>query len=234
MEKKKSVLVVTAHPDDEAFGPSGLIAKISATHDVHLVCVTDGASDSRFHPLGPKLGPLRREELKKSAHILGVKKVHFLNYKDGTLSNNLYHEVAEKLTAIAKDINPTFIITMENRGVSGHLDHVAVSMIASFVYRNMPSIDAILYHVASKESSESMKDYFIYFPPGFEKKDVDLVVDISDVLDKKIAAAKCHDTQMKDVLRVTKRWLVVPKEEWYLVTKRRNFADASFFTNQKL
>lgn len=223
MRKNKTVLVVTAHPDDEAFGPSGLIAKISDRYDVHLVCVTDGASDSRFHAMGSKLGRLRKEELKKSARILGVKKVYFLNYQDGSLSNNLYHEVADKITKIAKTIKPSFIITMEHRGVSGHLDHVAVSMIASFVYRDMRSIDAILYHVASKAVSDAMQDYFIYFPPGFERKDVDLVVDISDVLDKKVAAAKCHDTQMKDVLRVTKRWLELPKEEWYLVTKRRPF-----------
>ena len=222
MTPKKTVLVVTAHPDDEAFGPSGLIAKISDRFDVHLVCVTDGASDSRFHAMGAALGPIRKEELKKSAAILGVKKVHFMKYKDGSLSNNLYHEIAEKLTRIAEDIHPTFIITMENRGVSGHLDHVAVSMIASFVYRNLTFIDAILYHVATKAASDAMADYFIYFPSGFERKDVDLVVDISDVFDKKIAAAKCHDTQMKDVLRVTTRWQQMPKEELYLVTKRRN------------
>lgn len=214
---------MTAHPDDEAFGPSGLIAKISSTHDIHLVCVTDGASDSRFHAMGDTLKPLRKKELQKSAGILGVKKVYFFNYQDGSLSNNLYHEVADKITKIADTVRPTCIVTMENRGVSGHLDHVAVSMIASYVYRNMDSIDAILYQVASKAVSDSMQDYFIYFPPGFERKDVDLVVDISDVLDKKIAAAKCHDTQMKDVLRVTKRWLELPKEEWFLVTKRRKF-----------
>ncbi len=223
MATKKTVLVVTAHPDDEAFGPSGLIAKISGRYDVHLVCVTDGASDSRFHAMGAKLGPIRKEELKKSAAILGVKKVHFFNYQDGSLSNNLYHEIAEKMTRLAEEIHPTFIITMENRGVSGHLDHVAVSMIASFVYRNLPFIDAILYNVATKTASDAMADYFIYFPPGFERKDVDLIVDISDVLDTKIAAARCHDTQMKDVLRVTARWQKMPKEELYLVTKRRSF-----------
>lgn len=215
MRNKKTVLVVTAHPDDEAFGPSGLIAKISDRFEVHLICVTDGAFS------GKEFKRLRYKELEKSAHILGVQKIHYFHYKDGSLSNNLYHEVAEKIAAIAKRIKPQFIVTMELRGVSGHLDHVAVSMISSYVYRNMNDIDAILYHVASKVASDAMQDYFIYFPLGFEKKDVDLIVDISDVLDKKIAAAKCHETQIKDVLRVTTRWQIMPKEEWYLVTKRR-------------
>jgi len=217
MATKKPVLVVIAHPDDEAFGPSGLIAKISSTYNVHLVCVTDGAFS------GKKYKIVRYKELEKSAQILGVKKIHYLHFNDGSLSNNLYHEVADKITAIAKRVHPKFMITMELRGVSGHLDHVAVAMISSYVYRNMESIDAILYHVARKEVSSAMQDYFIYFPPGFEKKDVDLVVDVSEVFDKKIAAAKCHETQIQDVLRVTKRWLLLPKEEWYLVTKRRDF-----------
>lgn len=222
---RKTMLVVTAHPDDEAFGPSGLIAKYSATYDVHLVCVTDGASDSRFHPLGEALAPIRKKELEASAGILGVKAVHFFNYKDGSLNNNLYHEVAGKLQKLTDTLRPSVMVTMENRGVSGHLDHVAVSMIASFVYRNTPSVDAILYNVARKEVSDSMQNYFIFFPTGFEKKDVDLVVDISGVFEKKLMAARCHQSQKDDVERTTGRWMKLPKEEWYLVTNRRDIPD---------
>lgn len=220
---KKTALVVIAHPDDEAFGPSGLIAKLSDTYNVHVVCVTDGASDSRFHAAGEALGPIRKEELKKSARILGVCQVHFLQYKDGSLSNNLYHEIAEKIMTICRAIHPALLVTNEFRGVSGHLDHIAVSMISSYVYAKIPDIDAILYNAATKETSRAMQDYFVFFPPGYDKKDVDLVVDISSVFEKKVAAARCHESQMKDVKRVIVRWQTVPKEELYFVTKRRPF-----------
>ena len=72
---KKTVFCIIAHPDDEAFGPAGTLALLAKTEDVHVVCVTDGASDPRFHPIGGKtLSKIRKEELAASARALGVAK----------------------------------------------------------------------------------------------------------------------------------------------------------------
>jgi len=75
MAKKKNIFCIFAHPDDEAFGPSGIIAKWAEENNVYLICVTDGS-----HPNGgkKKLDKVRRKELLVSAKILGVKKVFFL------------------------------------------------------------------------------------------------------------------------------------------------------------
>ena len=220
---KKTVFCVIAHPDDEAFGPSGTLALLSKTEDVHVICVTDGDSDPRFHPEGGKgLSDIRADELKASAHALGVSQVHFLHFMDGTLSNNLYHDIAKKLETLVEKYKPSLFVTNELRGVSGHLDHVAVAMVTSFLYRNHPEIDAIWYNCVRKEVSESMKEYFVFFPPGFEREDVDLVVDISSVFTQKIAAASCHVSQQGDVDRTVNRWMKLPREEWFLVEKRRD------------
>ncbi len=221
---RKTVLCVIAHPDDEAFGPSGTLAKLTVNHDVHIVCVTDGESDARFHSQGGKLAIIRDEELRASAKVIGAKEVHFLHFKDGSLCNNLYHEVANKLQELCEAIKPSLLITTELRGVSGHLDHVAVAMITSYVYRQNRLIDAIWYNCASKSSSNLMKNYFVFFPEGFEKNDVDLIVNVRSVFRKKIAAAMCHKTQKKDALRVIAKWLVSPKEEWFFVTARNSFS----------
>jgi LmbE family N-acetylglucosaminyl deacetylase len=69
-----------------------------------------------------------------------------------------------------------------------------------------------------------MGEYFVFFPPGFEKKDVDMVVDIEDVFEQKLDAARCHTSQQGDVDRVTARWMRMPKEEWFLVTSRTSSA----------
>lgn len=219
---KKTVFCVIAHPDDEAFGPSGTLTLLAQVHDVHVICVTDGASDPRFHPIGgKKLSDLRIEELRASAKALGVQHVHLLHFQDGTLNNNVYHEVAAKLTELVKEYTPSLLITTELRGVSGHLDHVAVAMITSYVYRENRSIDAIWYNCVSEFVSSMMKDYFVFFPPGFKRDAVDMIVSVRRTFTKKVAAAKCHKTQYKDALRVIARWLISPKEEWFFVTKRR-------------
>lgn len=222
-------MCVIAHPDDEAFGPSGTLALLARTYDVHIVCVTDGAADPRFHPVGgKKLSDLRTQELITSASKLGIKHIHFLHFQDGTLSNNLYHEVAQKITTLVKKYTPSLLITYEMRGISGHLDHVAVSMISSFVYRENRTIDAIWYYCTSKSNSNLMGKYFVFFPEGFERDAVDMIVDVRSVFAKKIAAAKCHKTQYKDALGVIAKWLVSPKEELFLVTASNPAASEAF------
>lgn len=212
-----------AHPDDEAFGPSGTLALLAREHDVHVICVTNGASDPRFHAVGGKtLGDIRTEELKASGKALGVRSLHMLDFQDGSLNNNQYHAVAAKLQELVDTYKPKLIVTNELRGVSGHLDHVAVAMISSYIYRENKSIDAIWYNCTTKSSSNLMGKYFVYFPPGFDRDEVDMVVNIRSVFGKKVAAARCHKSQKKDALRVIAKWLISPKEELFFVTKRRD------------
>ncbi len=207
-------MCVVAHPDDEAFGPSGTLAKLAQFYDVHIVCVTDGQSDPRFHATpGESLAAIRAEELLKSAALLGAKAVHFLHFQDGTLNNNQYHEIAEKLNVLCDKIRPMFFMTNDLKGNSGHLDHVAVAMVTSYVYQKRTDVQGILYNCVARAVSDAMREYFVFFPHGYEPKDVDFVVDVTDVLEKKLAAARCHMSQAADVERVTKRWLGQKKQE---------------------
>ncbi|MBI3385627.1 PIG-L family deacetylase [Candidatus Gottesmanbacteria bacterium] len=217
---RKNILCVIAHPDDEAFGPSGTLARLSKKHDVHIVCVTDGASDVRFHPTGSTLAAIRSRELQASAKIIGAKTVHFLGYKDGSLCNNLYHEVAQKIDDLCASLGVVLLLTIEPRGVSGHIDHVAVSMISTFVYEKRLTIAAVWYYCITKQVRASIPSYFIHFPDGYERQEIDMVVDISGVLDQKIAAIKCHASQAQDVERLLRRIPNFPKEECFLVRSR--------------
>ncbi len=231
--KKNSLVCVVAHPDDEAFGPSGTLVKLSQFYDVHIACVTDGQSDPRFHASsGESLAKLRAEELQQSATLLGAKEIHFLHFQDGTLNNNQYHEIAAKLTALCDAIQPTVFMTNDLKGNSGHLDHVAVAMVTSFVYEKRAEVQGILYNCVPRAVSDAMREYFVFFPHGYDVADVDLVVDVSDVFEKKLAAARCHASQAADVERVTKRWLAQEKqEELFLIESR---SDAFVIEMKKL
>lgn len=217
---KKTVVCIFAHPDDEAFGPSGTIYKLSQEYNVYLLCATKGQAgkDSRSDKK-ISLTSKRAQELRDSAKILGIKKVHFLGFKDGTLSNNLYHKLAVKIQNYLEELRPEIVLTQENRGVSGHIDHIVVSMVTTFVVKKLPYVKELWYAVVSKERAAKMQDYFIYFPPGYDKADVDKVVDISDVWDVKVKAMMCHESQKHDAERILKSAENYPKEEYFLISK---------------
>lgn len=193
---KKSFVAIFAHPDDEAFGPSGTIAKLAEEYDVYLICVTGGqAGKSSLKNVG-NLTNVRKRELFTSAKILGVKKVYCLGFKDGELNNNLYHKLAGKIQKILEELKPEKIMTDEIRGVSGHIDHITVALATTFVFYKLKFIKELMYYCI--ERREAMRDYFIYFPPGLDSRDIDLKVDINDVWDKKVEAIKAHKSQSHD------------------------------------
>lgn len=218
-QKDKNFVCIFAHPDDEAFGPSGTIIKLAKDFNMYLICVTRGEAGQNSLKEQKELGKIREEELKECAKFLGMKKVFFLDFIDGTLSNSLYHELAEKIEKILIELKPTGIMTFESRGISGHLDHIAVSMATQFVFQKLLFINELWQHCLAYDFSVHVKNYFIFFPPGYHEKEVHKIVDISNVWEKKIEAMKIHKSQEKDGKRLLKLWGNVPKQEYFLITK---------------
>ena len=216
----KPVVGIFAHPDDEAFFTGGTMATLSKERDVYTICVTDGdAGENHSDKTGP-IADIRKEELLASAKILGIKNTYFLGYKDGTLSNNIYHEVASKIKKVLDTLQPEIIITFEPRGISGHLDHIAVSFITSYVFERAPYIKELWYFCNTDDPINLRKDYFIYWPSGYKKDEVSKVFDVTPVWDQKVTAMKQHVSQMKDVNNILAQYPPKPKEENYIVLSR--------------
>ncbi len=214
-KKDKTIVAIFAHPDDEAFGPAGTLAQLARDNDVYILCATRGEAEGNHD-----LGRTRSEELAKSAKVLGVKKVFLLGFRDGTLSNALYHKLAEKIENHLKSLRPHTLITFENRGVSGHIDHIVVSMVTTYVFYRVPSVRTLLYYCISQEARSEIDDYFIYFPEGHKKSEIDKVVNIEDVWPKKVEAMLAHKTQIQDAKRILANLEKLPKEECFLVLKK--------------
>lgn len=217
---KRNFVAIFAHPDDESFGPSGTIAKLTEEYNVYLICATSGQAGESSLKGVKNLSKVRENELKESAKILGVKEVFFLGFGDGELSNNLYHILADKIQKILEELKPEKIMTDEIRGISGHIDHITVAMVTTFVFYKLPFIEELMYYCIEKR--EVMRDYFIYMPPGFDKEDIDLSVDISDVWDKKVAAIKAHKSQAHDgkyILSLYEKRIISKTENFLLLKK---------------
>lgn len=213
----KRVVCVFAHPDDEAFGPGGTIALLARDYEVYIVCATKGEAGQNSLDEADTLGHIRSAELEASAHILGVKKVFFLGYKDGTLSNNLYHEIAEKVATIIDELVPEIVLTYEYRGVSGHIDHITMSLVTNFIFAHNPSIKKLMMHAVLEDVAALRHDYFIYFPPGYKEADIDEVVDTTEVWDTKVKAMHCHASQKHDITNILSVYENRPKKEYFLV-----------------
>lgn len=210
---KRKLLALIAHPDDESFGFSGTLAKYAREGvEVHVLCATRG---ERGKGTGD-LASIRERELRKASEILGVTQVDFLDFEDGTLSNNLYHELADGFKTKIDTFRPDIILTYEYRGVSGHLDHVAVSLVTSFVLRNMRRKIKLFHLVEHKNFARFTGGYFVFFPPGFSDDEIDVTIDITDTWNLKKQAMRAHKSQKHDADKIllVKRFL--PKKEYFL------------------
>lgn len=222
MQKRKTIVAIFAHPDDEAFGPGGTIATLARTHDVYILCATRGdAGDNHTSYIQEKIFRIRARELQNSAQVLGVKQVFFLGFRDGLLSNKIYHKIADKIKKKLEILKPELVLTFEPRGVSGHIDHAAISLITTYVFYQLQFIKELLYWCISTKHRALIKDYFIYFPPGYSRSQIDKVVDVSSVWNKKIQAIMCHKSQQKDIETIVLPMLEkLPKEEYFLRIKK--------------
>lgn len=136
-----TLLLVHAHPDDEAISTGGAMMKANADgHRVVLVTSTRGEA-GEIHNMDekstrPHLGEVRTKELEAASRILGVNRGEFLGYRDsgmvGTPENDdprSFHqapldEAAAKLAAILREERPDVVVTYDSDGTYGHPDHI--------------------------------------------------------------------------------------------------------------
>lgn len=212
----KKVLAVFAHPDDESFGPGGTLglwAKNGA--EIHLICATHGEAGQEA-----ALGKIRSDELMAAGEIFGIKKVEFLNFKDGRIGNQDLAELEKIITDKIKMFRPEIILTFDLNGVSGHLDHIAVASATTQAFRKTKIAKRLYYFTIPKAFSDMIKDYFIYFPDGKLPKEVDEKIDVSSVWEKRILAMDQHLSQKKDIDEIKKELELGNKEEWFMVRNR--------------
>jgi N-acetylglucosamine malate deacetylase 2 len=216
----KPVVAIFAHPDDEAFGPSGTLAQFAQERDVYLICITDGAAGFNSSQKTQSLEKIREAELLHSAKILGIKQVFFLKFGDGTLSNNLYHEIVEKLEQLIRPLSPEILLTYELRGVSGHLDHIAVSFITTYLFKKLADCRQLWQYAITKQRRKAFTNYYIYFPEGYDREEFDKIVDVSSVWEQKLQAMYAHESQKHDIEQMLAGYRVLPKEEAFFIRNK--------------
>lgn len=218
----KKLLCIFAHPDDEAFGPGGTIAKYAHEGvEVHLLCATKGEA-GYLHENGKEgnqeksIDEIREQELRDATSILGVKQIDFLGFIDGKLCNSLYHTVGKKIEEKIHEFEPQVILTFDKLGVSGHIDHMAMAMITTFVFNRSQAAKKLYYWCLPKRFTDGMPEYFIYFPEGYEDEYIPTIIHTEKYWDMRVEAMYKHKSQQHDIDMILDHFGKLPREEYFL------------------
>jgi LmbE family N-acetylglucosaminyl deacetylase len=125
-------VAVAAHPDDLEYGMASAVARWTGQgRRISYVLATRGEAGIAGMP-PDRVGALRAEEEKRSAAVVGVTEVEFLDHRDGLVEYGI--PLRRDLAAAFRRLQPEVIITMSfdltwgDEGPVNHADHRAVGL----------------------------------------------------------------------------------------------------------
>ena len=182
------LLLVHAHPDDEAISTGGVIMKAKAHgHRVVLVTATRGEAGEIYNmdprQTRPRLAVIRTEELKAAGDVLGVDRIEFLGYRDSGMVDTAdnkdprsFHqarldEAAGRLAVFLREERPDVVVTYGEDGQYGHPDHIKahyVTVAALDLLKREGWSPAKVYYTAIPRSM--MEEFATQFPDQAERR----------------------------------------------------------------
>ena len=191
-DKKRVLLAVLAHPDDESFGLGGTLAYYAQKDvKVHLICATRGESGDMdedcldgFNTVAER----RVFELECAAKILGLAGVHYLDYRDsgmpGSPENNHpralaaapVDQVADKIADLMRSIKPQVVLTFDPIGGYRHPDHIAINKATVKAYSIVAGNGSDWETASSSNEFKPQKLYFHVMPKRLFRLAVRLLI----------------------------------------------------------
>ena len=179
------VLAITAHPDDAELICGGTLAKSALLgRKAGIVALTAGELGTRGS------AELRDREAAEAARTLGLTLRETLGLPDGGVVNS--PDTRARLAVLIRQARPAIVITHWLKG--RHPDHaVAAQLVRDACF--VAGLKNVEPGVAPHRPRKIL--HALSFREDVEKPT--FVVDISDVLEKKIAAIRCYASQFADV-----------------------------------
>ncbi|MBO0823201.1 MAG: PIG-L family deacetylase [Actinobacteria bacterium] len=201
------ILVIAAHPDDVDFGSAGTIAQWTDAGLAVSYCIVtngDAGGSDRSVPRAEMVA-IRQAEQTAAAKQVGVHDLHFLGYPDGQVEPTL--GLRRDLARIIRQVRPERVVcpSPERNYVRigvGHPDHRAVGSAAlDAVYpdaRNPFAFPELL----AQDGLEpwTVREVWIAGSPA-----PDRFVDITGTFARKMAALRCHASQISDPVGLEER-----------------------------
>ena len=184
MAEELDILAFGAHPDDVELSCGGTIAKeVSLGKKVGIVDLTRGELGTRGS------AEIRDKEAKQAASILGVSMRENLGFRDGFFKNDEANQL--EIIKILRKYRPKLVLC--NAQTDRHIDHGRAALLiheASFL-SGLRKIDTVVDGTPQKPWRPSQ----VYHYMQWNNDPCDFVVDISEYIDKKMAAILAFGSQ---------------------------------------
>jgi LmbE family N-acetylglucosaminyl deacetylase len=190
--QKLHVIIIGAHPDDpdESAGTAYKWAQLG--YDVLMVSLTNGDAGHQSIP-AEKLAKIRREEARKAGEVIGVKYITLDNH-DGQLMPT--YENRLQVIKLIREQKADIVIFP--RPYDYHPDHRYTGvLVLDAAY--MVTVPTILPEVPFLKKNPM----FLFTSDGFQHPEAfkaDVVIDIDDVIEKKMDMYHQHPSQMYEWL----------------------------------
>jgi LmbE family N-acetylglucosaminyl deacetylase len=193
-ERPARALAIFAHPDDPEVACAGTLAAwVADGCDAHLVIANAGDKGRTTAKATPKkLAIVRRAEAEEAAKVLGLASLEALGYPDGELENT--SELRARLIAFIRSMQPDVVIAPDPTAVFfgdsyvNHHDHRALGWAVLDIIGSMAPGPLYVPETGPPHQVSTLLLAGTLEP--------DTWVDIGASLDKKLAALRCHVSQL--------------------------------------
>ena len=177
-----------AHPDDDILGCGGSLAKnVKMGNQVSACYMTSGESGGLDYSK-QELQRIREQEAKNAAETIGFQDLTFLRNPDGYLTYD--QENLKKLVHLIREKQPHLVYVHHRQ--DGHQDHKVTYQL---VNEALTRAEAHLFqeYKGTPWHTDAVLTYEVWTP----LLHFNYVEDISNFINKKIAALKKHESQLK-------------------------------------
>jgi LmbE family N-acetylglucosaminyl deacetylase len=190
-----SAMVIFAHPDDAEIGSGGVVAKwVAAGCEVTYVLCTNGDSGTADRSLTPDdLARRRANEQRAAADFMGVQNVVMLGYPDGELEDT--REFLGNIVHALRRYRPHTVFVHDPYRMNGfqHRDHRKAGIATTDAVYPFARDHLHFPEHITRDGLEPHKARELWYW-GMDEPNV--IVDVTDSIDKQIAALVRHESQM--------------------------------------
>lgn len=182
------VVVLGAHPDDEILGAGGTLARHVVDGDeVHAIVVADGASSRASDEMRIAL----EKDAARAAEAIGFTSIRLESLPDQRLDTVPFIDLTQIIESILNDIEPHVVYTHFPGDVN--VDHGLVARATWTACRPYARPQLRRFAVFETPSSTEWA-----WPVNDSSLQPNHFVDITETLDKKIAAMECYGSELRE------------------------------------